>query len=230
MPLSFLCLLGGCCLALLRPCFVLGGLPPAATSSRFPPSHLVGGERDQERTGRRVAQRTYRNAPGCALRTRHDRRRRRPEYRPADHGDADPSRPDGEVDYGSEPLALLAANMNQLQRLLARQAAYRPSTCYPCWPRRSTSHPCRAPSLSCPRGCPSPGASTATAQLVRESCRRSPARPRGLLLALTGWHIVFSGLGNTAGTSLRRYSHSKPDCSLHYGHLPRRGRRVVRYQ
>ena len=112
-----------------------------------------------------------------------------------------PLRPDGQVDYGPQRAALLAANLTQLQRVLGRQAADGPFDLL--------SLLAKAVNVSSVPGTlivVTSGLSTAGGfDLLRVGWSANPAaiaaqlKREELLPPLTGWHVVFSGLGDTAG-------------------------------
>jgi outer membrane protein OmpA-like peptidoglycan-associated protein len=112
-----------------------------------------------------------------------------------------PRRPDGEVDYGPDRNSELAANVNRVQRLLDALAAHRPFDLLAMIAQgvRVTSRPGTLLVLSS-------GLSTSGGFDLRQvgwganpqTAAVSLGR-RGLLPRLTGWHVVFSGLGDTAG-------------------------------
>lgn len=112
-----------------------------------------------------------------------------------------PRRPDGEVEYGPDRYTLLAANLSQAQRLLGREAADGPFDLL--------SLLARAVKVSSVPGTlivVSSGLSTAGGFDLRQvGWYASPAsvagqlNREGLLPSLTGWHVIFSGLGDTAG-------------------------------
>ncbi len=112
-----------------------------------------------------------------------------------------PVRADGQVDYGPGRDSELTANVNRVQQLLTREAASRPFDLVSMITRavRVTSRPGTLLVLSS-------GLSTAGGFDLRQvgwgAGPRATAvklRSRGLLPSLTGWHVVFSGLGDTAG-------------------------------
>jgi outer membrane protein OmpA-like peptidoglycan-associated protein len=112
-----------------------------------------------------------------------------------------PHRPDGEVDFGPDRYTVLAANLGQVQRLLGRQAADQPFDLL--------SLLARAVKVSSVPGTlivVSSGLSTAGGFDLRQvGWYANPAavarqlEHEGLLPPLTGWHVLFSGLGDTAG-------------------------------
>lgn len=112
-----------------------------------------------------------------------------------------PRRPDGEVDWGPQRASELTAAVNRVQRLLDGTAASKPFDLL-AWIAqavRVTSHPGTLLVLSS-------GLSTAGGFNLRQvgwgANPRAAAlalRRRGLLPSLAGWHVVFSGLGDTAG-------------------------------
>ena len=112
-----------------------------------------------------------------------------------------PRRPDGQVDYGPDRYTSLAANLTKLQRLVGREAADGPFDLL--------SLLAKAVNVSSVPGMlvvVSSGLSTAGGFNLRQvGWSASPAavaaqlgRER-LLPPLGGWHVVFSGLGDTAG-------------------------------
>jgi outer membrane protein OmpA-like peptidoglycan-associated protein len=112
-----------------------------------------------------------------------------------------PRRPDGEVEYGPDRDTLLAANLQRVQRLLGREASNKPFNLLSLLAAavRVSSHPGILIVVSS-------GLSTAGAFDLRQvgwyaSPRAVAAqlKDRGMLPGLTGWHVVFSGLANTAG-------------------------------
>ena len=112
-----------------------------------------------------------------------------------------PRRPDGQVEYGPDRDRLLSQNVDRVQRLLAGQAASRPFDLL-AWIAqaiRVTPGPGTLIVLSS-------GLSTAGAFDLRQvgwgadpSAAATTLSQRGLLPRLAGWHIVFSGLADTAG-------------------------------
>lgn len=115
-----------------------------------------------------------------------------------------PRRAGGEVEYGPDRDALLAANLNQVQRLLGREAADGPFDLLSLLAMavRVSSGPGTLIVVSS-------GLSTAGGFDLRQvGWYASPAavaaqlKREGLLPALTGWHVVFSGLGDTAGDQM----------------------------
>jgi outer membrane protein OmpA-like peptidoglycan-associated protein len=112
-----------------------------------------------------------------------------------------PLRPDGEVDYGPDRNTLVAANLNQVQRLLGRLAADQPFDLL--------SLLAKAVKVSSAPGTlivVSSGLSTAGGFDLRQvGWYANPAvvahklGREGLLPPLAGWHVIFSGLGDTAG-------------------------------
>src|SRR5215471_16197823 len=112
-----------------------------------------------------------------------------------------PRRADGQVDYGPERDRELAANVQRVQQLLGQEAASRPFDLLTVIAQavRVTSHPGTLLVLSS-------GLSTAGRFDLREvgwgANPRAAAialRRGGFLPHLTGWHVLFSGLGDTAG-------------------------------
>ena len=112
-----------------------------------------------------------------------------------------PRRPDGEVDWGPQRASELTAAVNRVQRLLDGTAASKPFDLL-AWIAQAvqvTIHPGTLLVLSS-------GLSTAGGFNMRRvgwgAAPRAAAlalRRRGLLPSLAGWHVVFSGLGGTAG-------------------------------
>lgn len=112
-----------------------------------------------------------------------------------------PRRPDGEVDWGPQRASELTAGVNRVQRLLDGTAASKPFDLL-AWIAQAvqvTIHPGTLLVLSS-------GLSTAGGFNLRQvgwgADPRAAAlalRRRGLLPSLAGWHVVFSGLGDTAG-------------------------------
>jgi outer membrane protein OmpA-like peptidoglycan-associated protein len=112
-----------------------------------------------------------------------------------------PRRADGEVDYGPERDSELSANMNRVQWLLNREAATRPFDLLAMIAQavRVVPHPGTLIVVSS-------GLSTAGGFDLRQvgwgaspQAAAAALRRRGLLPSLAGWHVVFSGLGDTAG-------------------------------
>ena len=112
-----------------------------------------------------------------------------------------PRRPDGEVDYGPNRSSELTANVNRVQQLLNTLAARVPFDLLAMIAQgvRVTSRPGTLLVLS--SGLSTSGGFDlrqvgwgANAQTAAVSLSR-----RGLLPRLTGWHVVFSGLADTAG-------------------------------
>jgi outer membrane protein OmpA-like peptidoglycan-associated protein len=112
-----------------------------------------------------------------------------------------PRRADGQVDYGPERGRELAANVQRVQRLLGQVSATEPFDLLSMIAQavRVTSHPGTLLVLSS-------GLSTAGRFDLRQV--GWGANPRAVAIALrrgrflpslTGWHVVFSGLGDTAG-------------------------------
>jgi outer membrane protein OmpA-like peptidoglycan-associated protein len=112
-----------------------------------------------------------------------------------------PRRPDGQVDYGPDRDSVLAANLAQVERLVAEQAADGPFDLL--------SMLAKAVKVSATPGTlivVSSGLSTAGGFDLRQvGWSADPAAVaaqlgrEGLLPPLAGWHVVFSGLGDTAG-------------------------------
>ncbi len=112
-----------------------------------------------------------------------------------------PLRPDGQIDYGPDRDARLAANLDQVQVLLGRQAADGSFDLL--------SLLARAVKVSATPGTlivVTSGLSTAGGfNLLQVGWYANPAavaaqlKREGLLPPLTGWHVIFSGLGDTAG-------------------------------
>ena len=112
-----------------------------------------------------------------------------------------PRRPDGQVEYGPNRHALLAENLNQVQHLLARQAADQPFDLLSLLAKAVKVSPTPGTLIVVSSGLSTAGGfdlrqlgwyanpAAAARQLERE----------GLLPALTGWHVTFSGLGDIAG-------------------------------
>ena len=112
-----------------------------------------------------------------------------------------PRRPDGEVDYGPDRYTLLAANLSQVQHLLGRQAADQPFDLLSLLAKAVKVSPVAGTLIVV-----SSGLSTAGGFDLRQvGWYANPAavarqlESEGLLPPLTGWHVVFSGLGDTAG-------------------------------
>jgi outer membrane protein OmpA-like peptidoglycan-associated protein len=112
-----------------------------------------------------------------------------------------PRRPDGQVDWGPDRGERLAGNVSQVQQLLNREAATKPFDVLAeiSAARRVTSNPATLIVVSS-------GLSTAGALDMRQvGWDANPAaiaaqlKHEGLLPDLTGWHVIFSGLGDTAG-------------------------------
>lgn len=112
-----------------------------------------------------------------------------------------PLRPDGQVQYGPDRSAQITQNVNQVQRLLDDEAANRPFDLVALIAAavRVTNPPATLLILSS-------GLSTAGGfDLRKVGWAANPAtvaaelKQAGLLPALDGWRVVFSGLGDTAG-------------------------------
>jgi outer membrane protein OmpA-like peptidoglycan-associated protein len=112
-----------------------------------------------------------------------------------------PRRADGQVDYGPDRNSELAANLKRLQQLLAQEAASKPFDLLTIIAQsvRVTSHPGTLLVLSS-------GLSTAGAFNLRQvgwganpHAAAVALNHRGQLPRLTGWRVIFSGLGDTAG-------------------------------
>ena len=112
-----------------------------------------------------------------------------------------PRRADGQVDHGPDRNSELAANLQRVQRLLGHEADSKPFDLLAMIAQavRVTSHPGTLLVISS-------GLSTAGAFDLRQvGWGASPhtaavtLRRRRLLPHLAGWHVVFSGLGDTAG-------------------------------
>jgi hypothetical protein len=112
-----------------------------------------------------------------------------------------PRRPDGQEEYGPGREALLTANVNRVQSLLGRQAADKPFDLLALLAAavRVTSTPGTLIVVSS-------GLSTAGGFDLRQvGWAASPAEVAAqlgrerLLPDLSGWHVVFSGLGEVAG-------------------------------
>lgn len=112
-----------------------------------------------------------------------------------------PRRPDGQVDYGPDRDSDLAANLSQVQHLLSLQAADQPFDLL--------SLLAKGVKVSRVPGTlfmVTSGLSTAGGFDLRQvGWNASPVavasqlEHEGLLPSLTGWHVIFSGLGDTAG-------------------------------
>ena len=112
-----------------------------------------------------------------------------------------PIRPDGQIDYGPQRAALVAANLAQLQRALGSQAADGSFDLLTLL--------AKAVNVSSAPGTlivVTSGLSTAGGfDLLQVGWSANPAaiaaqlKREELLPPLTGWHVVFSGLGDTAG-------------------------------
>ena len=112
-----------------------------------------------------------------------------------------PRRPDGQVEYGPRRSTLLAQNVDRVQRLLAQEAATVPFDLLALIAAgvRVTSAPATLLILSS-------GLSTSGGFDLRQvgwDARPAVAvaklKQAGLLPSLTGWKVVFSGLGDTVG-------------------------------
>jgi outer membrane protein OmpA-like peptidoglycan-associated protein len=112
-----------------------------------------------------------------------------------------PRRADGQVDYGPARGRELAANVHRVQQLLGQEAASKPFDLLTVIAQavRVTPHPGTLLVLSS-------GLSTAGRFDLREvgwgadpHAAAVALRRGGFLPNLTGWHVVFSGLGDTAG-------------------------------
>lgn len=112
-----------------------------------------------------------------------------------------PLRPDGQVDHGPDRDARLSANLAQLQRLLGDQAADGPFDLLSLLAKAVNVASVPGTLIVVSSGLSTAGGfdlrqvgwsanpATVAAQLKRE----------GLLPALSGWHVLFTGLGDTAG-------------------------------
>jgi|HubBroStandDraft_5_1064220.scaffolds.fasta_scaffold49840_2 outer membrane protein OmpA-like peptidoglycan-associated protein len=112
-----------------------------------------------------------------------------------------PLRPDGQVEYGPDRNALLAANLAQVQRLLARQAADHPFDLLSLLAQAVKVSPVPGTLIVV-----SSGLSTAGGFDLRQVgwyaspvAVASQLKREGFLPSLTKWHVIFSGLGDTAG-------------------------------
>jgi outer membrane protein OmpA-like peptidoglycan-associated protein len=112
-----------------------------------------------------------------------------------------PRRPDGEVEYGPDRDALLDANMNRVQQLLGRETADQPFDLL-----SLLAMAVRVSSTPGTLIVVSSGLSVSGGFDLRQvgwyaspSAVAAQLRQEALLPALTGWHVVFSGLGDTAG-------------------------------
>ena len=112
-----------------------------------------------------------------------------------------PRRPDGEVEYGPSQDAVLTANLNQVQRLLDREAADGPFDLL-----SLMAMAVRVSSVPGTLIVVSSGLSTAGGFDLRQvgwyassATVAAQLKHEGLLPVLTGWHVLFSGLGDTAG-------------------------------
>lgn len=112
-----------------------------------------------------------------------------------------PRRPDGQVDWGPRRGELLAANVSRVQHLLNREAATKPFDLLAeiSAARRVTSGPATLIVVSS-------GLSTAGALDMRQvgwdvnpAAISAQLKHEGLLPDMTGWRVIFSGLGDTAG-------------------------------
>jgi outer membrane protein OmpA-like peptidoglycan-associated protein len=112
-----------------------------------------------------------------------------------------PRRPGGEVEHGPNRDALLAANLGRVQHLVGGQAADLPFDLLSLLARAVKVSPEPGTLIVV-----SSGLSTAGGFDLRQvGWYASPAavagqlEREGLLPPLTGWHVIFSGLGDTAG-------------------------------
>jgi outer membrane protein OmpA-like peptidoglycan-associated protein len=112
-----------------------------------------------------------------------------------------PRRPDGQVDYGPDRNNELNSNLTLVRQLLEREAASKPFDLLSMIAQavRVTSHPGTLLVISS-------GLSTAGGFDLRQVgwganpyAAAVALNRRELLPHLTGWHVVFSGLGDTAG-------------------------------
>lgn len=112
-----------------------------------------------------------------------------------------PRRPDGQVEYGPRRQDLLSASVSHVTQLLSAEAATGPFDLLGliATAARVTSPPGTLLIISS-------GLSTAGGLDLRQvgwgappATVASQLRQRGLLPDLTGWHVIFSGLGDTAG-------------------------------
>jgi outer membrane protein OmpA-like peptidoglycan-associated protein len=112
-----------------------------------------------------------------------------------------PRRADGQVDYGPGRASELAANLKRVQQLVGQEAASKPFDLLTMLAQAIRVTPQHGTLLVL-----SSGLSTAGGFDLRQvgwgASPRAAAvalRRRGLLPNLAGWHVVFSGLGDTAG-------------------------------
>ena len=111
-----------------------------------------------------------------------------------------PRRPDGQVEYGPDRAQLLAGNLNRVQRLLGRQGADSPFDLL-----SLVAAAVRVSSVPGTIIVVSSGLSTAGGFDLRQvgwgadpRAVSAQLKRSGLLPDLAGWHVVFSGLGDTA--------------------------------
>jgi outer membrane protein OmpA-like peptidoglycan-associated protein len=112
-----------------------------------------------------------------------------------------PRRPDGQVDYGPSRGSTLAQNIQQVQRIVGEQAATSPFDLLGMIENAVRATPSPGTLLII-----SSGLSTAGGFDLRQvGWGANPAtvaatlKQRGLLPDLTGWRVIFSGLGDTYG-------------------------------
>lgn len=112
-----------------------------------------------------------------------------------------PRRPDGQIDYGPGRAAELAANLNQAQHLLGLQASDQPFDLL-----SLLAMAVKVSSVPGTLVVVSSGLSTAGGFDLRQvgwnanpAAVASQLKHEGLLPSLNGWHLIFSGLGDTAG-------------------------------
>ena len=112
-----------------------------------------------------------------------------------------PRRPDGQVEHGPRRSQLLAGKVNMVQRALDREAAAKPFDLLDLMAAavRVTTGPATLIVVSS-------GLSTAGGFDLRKvgwgadpHAVAAQLKDRGLLPDLAGWHVVFTGLGDTAG-------------------------------
>lgn len=112
-----------------------------------------------------------------------------------------PRRPDGQVDYGPDRANELAANLNQVQRLLRLEASDQPFDLL-----TLMAHGVKVSSVPGTLIVASSALSTAGGFDLRQvgwyadpAAIAAQLKREGLLPSLTGWHVLFTGLGDTAG-------------------------------
>jgi len=112
-----------------------------------------------------------------------------------------PRRPDGQIDYGPDRDSDLVANLNQAQHLLSLQAADQPFDLLSLLAKGVKVSPVPGTLFVVTSGLSTAGGF----DLRQVGWNANPAavasqlKHEGLLPSLAGWHVIFSGLGDTAG-------------------------------